>query len=269
MMLLQGWKLGRIKVTGVQNQSKWDLKIETTNVCAFQLPLKVLSMMLDGQMSATIDGLELDLNQYTSSRLIMMRSDEKRWKSVEQSSWHNFSHEKRLRPLTQILNSTGPMRIIYGTQNKESRCHLQSVAKPLFDQSEDDGNLIIIGNTLDNCYFAPHVDRQSVEIEWKAGIDNRASFSVAGHEFDKPGQGILYQIPHPQVSNPTQPSATYDQKTAIVISGTDGTGIESALRLFPLRTGLNLPDWTVVDETNRKDGGTLAAGCGRYWVDMY
>jgi hypothetical protein len=204
-------RLGRIKVTGVQNQSKWALKIETTNVLAFQLPVKVLSMRLDGQMSATIDGLEVNLSQRASSQLIMMRSEEKDWKSVEQSFWHNFSHGKRRSPLIQILTSTGPMKIIYGTKNQKRCSHLRSVAtrlahmlfvyfrmaviissdqEALVDQRRDYGNLVIIGNTLDNCYFTRHADHTSAGIKWIAGTDDRALFSVGNHEFDEPGQGV-------------------------------------------------------------------------------
>ncbi|KAH9817177.1 hypothetical protein DFH28DRAFT_1081408 [Melampsora americana] len=237
LMLLQAWKIGRIKVMGVRNQSKWALKVETTNVLAFELPVKTLSRRLDGHLSALVDGLEVDLDSNASSRLIMIRSKEDVWNSVEESFWHTFSHKKRQSPLTQILTSTGPMKIIYGTQDQKHGGHLQSVAKPLADASVNYGNLIVIGNTVDNCYFSSHALCQAVEIKWIAGIDNQASFSVADHKFDKPGQGIIYQILHPLISHPKLSSSSHHQKSAIVISGTDQAGIESALRLFPLRTG--------------------------------
>jgi hypothetical protein len=48
----------------------------------------------------------------------------------------------------------------------------------------------------------------------------------------------------------------------VFVSGTDYSGLERATRLFPIRTGVLLPDWMVIESSADRVGaaGVLAAG---------
>ena len=49
---------------------------------------------------------------------------------------------------------------------------------------------------------------------------------------------------------------------ALILTGTDTEGLERAIRLFPYRTGVPVPDWLVIgrEADQRGAGGVLGAG---------
>ena len=59
---------------------------------------------------------------------------------------------------------------------------------------------------------------------------------------------------HPHLTNP--------EARSIVLSGTDWEGTERAIRLFPYRTGVSIPDFAIIGQGADKGGagGVLAAG---------
>ncbi|KAG0145246.1 hypothetical protein CROQUDRAFT_46087 [Cronartium quercuum f. sp. fusiforme G11] len=265
LMLRQGWRLGRIKVLDLQRQvDGWVLKIETKNVEAFQIPSQAfLGSDSSQKLRLVIDNVEIQMDEQPTDQLaILWRCDEKNWKMVKESIWREISSVKRTSPLTNVLRSHGPLRIIFGTRtNPKHAAELRSVANPLACRDLGSGNLIIIGNSLDNSFLAESCSHQDMMIMWKVGINGQACFSVADGLFEKVGQGIIYQIPYHLLPYPINSiSSTQANPIAIVISGTDEIGMESALGLFPIRSGLNLPDWIVINETKAEDGSVLAAG---------
>lgn len=64
--------------------------------------------------------------------------------------------------------------------------------------------------------------------------------------------GIIYLRPHP-----TTPTGL-----VCIIAGNDLPGLELAVRLIPIRTGVPIPGWTIVgpESRHRGAGGFLGAG---------
>jgi hypothetical protein len=64
--------------------------------------------------------------------------------------------------------------------------------------------------------------------------------------------GILFLHPHP-----TNPSANM-----LFILSTDSAGLENAARLFPIRTGVTVPDWLVIGDRDLLSGAVGIVGAG-------
>lgn len=64
--------------------------------------------------------------------------------------------------------------------------------------------------------------------------------------------GIVSLLPHP----------TSAASIALLIAGNSDAGTEAAARIFPLRTGVPIPDWVVVGPkmAYRGAGGIIGAG---------
>lgn len=56
--------------------------------------------------------------------------------------------------------------------------------------------------------------------------------------------------------------------TALFLQSSDPGGLERALRLFPIRTGVLVPDWLVVDEGADRIGAGGAEGAGYVLVHI-
>ena len=65
-------------------------------------------------------------------------------------------------------------------------------------------------------------------------------------------QGIIALRPHPE----------FDQVLICLIAGNDAAGLETAARLFPIRTGVPIPDWAIVGPriSWQAAGGLVGAG---------
>lgn len=102
----------------------------------------------------------------------------------------------------------------------------------------DPGNLVILGSGRD--VFSTHLLQQ-----------NRTPFHLKDGKLVLRGKRIddsaatLFLHPHP--SSPTS--------LALFIHYNDHRAMERALRLFPIRTGVTVPDWIIVGE----NADTIAA----------
>jgi hypothetical protein len=65
-------------------------------------------------------------------------------------------------------------------------------------------------------------------------------------------RGIMFLHPHP----------TRSEGTMLFMFGSDASGLEQAARLFPIRTGVTVPDWLLVSKYSDRvgAGGTMGAG---------
>ncbi|KIM87650.1 hypothetical protein PILCRDRAFT_287259 [Piloderma croceum F 1598] len=69
--------------------------------------------------------------------------------------------------------------------------------------------------------------------------------------FNDPSQGIIFLHQHP----------TYSRANMLFMLG-DQSGIERVSRLFPIRTGVTVPDWLVVGANADKVGAGAITGAG-------
>jgi len=78
-----------------------------------------------------------------------------------------------------------------------------------------------------------------------------------GRPLDDPSQGIMFLHKHP----------TYRRAAVLFLLG-DNAAVERVARLFPIRTGVTVPDWLVVgtDVDEVGTGGITGSGIwGREW----
>ncbi|KAF5391841.1 hypothetical protein D9757_001678 [Collybiopsis confluens] len=86
----------------------------------------------------------------------------------------------------------------------------------------------------------------------KVGLNSNKAVEPSGPEL-QPGQGLLFLHPHPISS----------RAKMLLLQSTDdsGAGLERAARLFPIRTGIPVPDWIIVgDDDGKGEGNVIAAG---------
>ncbi|KIK95035.1 hypothetical protein PAXRUDRAFT_780281 [Paxillus rubicundulus Ve08.2h10] len=109
-----------------------------------------------------------------------------------------------------------------------------------------DGNLVVIG-----CAEEPLVQGwlERMRSIWTYGD---GAWSIDGRKIERPSSAILFLQPHPY-----SPRAI-----SLFLQSTDISGLERAVRLFPIRTGVLLPDWLVVDGRADKIGAAAVEGAG-------
>ncbi|KAL0578240.1 hypothetical protein V5O48_003735 [Marasmius crinis-equi] len=100
------------------------------------------------------------------------------------------------------------------------------------------GNLVVVGNDA-----ALAIKRTFGESSVKKPTPGNV---------DGPGLGLVFLHPHP---------ANKDGKM-LLMQSTDDSGLERAARLFPIRTGVTVPDWVIVGPDADKVGaaGVVSAG---------
>ncbi|KAF7295253.1 hypothetical protein MIND_01064200 [Mycena indigotica] len=115
-----------------------------------------------------------------------------------------------------------------------------------------EGNILVIAHTSD-----PRLAELLRDQRTPFKIENK-HLALREAVFDEPGLGILFLHPHPQ-----------DPKGQMLfLLCTDDAGLERAGKLFPIRTGVTVPDWLVI--SSRADqmgaGGIIGAGVyGNNW----
>ncbi|OCF74661.1 hypothetical protein I204_05041 [Kwoniella mangroviensis CBS 8886] len=170
-------------------------------------------------------------------------------------------------PMIRILSTAGPMVIIcpdiprlkdvakgithdlyvYHRLDSEiidDREGLLKVAKGQIGES----NLVVLGRPDENLFVNWMIKQGKIPLEFPTKgvmlIEDKAVYDR--------GAGIIALHPHP----------TSFKALSMLIAGNDDLGLELAARLFPIRTGVMLPDWTVVGPQARwkSAGGFIGAG---------
>ncbi|KAI5124055.1 hypothetical protein M0805_003883 [Coniferiporia weirii] len=117
-----------------------------------------------------------------------------------------------------------------------------------------EGNLIIIGG-VENTFARMLLQVESPGRMTEFGIDQDGNWLFRGRPLPRTSDnslGIVFTHPHPEGGD----------NAAVFLSGTDPAGLERALRLFPIRTGIAVPDWTIIGSAadNLGIGGIVGAG---------
>lgn len=107
------------------------------------------------------------------------------------------------------------------------------------------GNIVIVGGR-NNTFLKSMLPAASTPFS----LDSQG-LSLNGRQL-RNGSAALFLHPHPASSS----------ALALVIYADAQPALERALRLFPIRTGITVPDWIVVDDTADQfgAGGVQAAG---------
>jgi hypothetical protein len=165
-------------------------------------------------------------------------------------------HGRQLGPLSAIMDTTGPLTIVIGTQSTGSRQYIERIASNIaqdlfiyfgaevdirFDyeikHSALEGNVICLGMEDENSYVQEVIKSSHLAtpfpIQAKEGtITINDSSNMYTYQGD--GFGGIYLHPLEQ------------SRLLLIICGTDNKGLERAAKLFPYRTGVGQPDWAVV-----------------------
>lgn len=108
------------------------------------------------------------------------------------------------------------------------------------------GNIVVLGGL------------QSQFFEWTVK-QKKTSFTVSNGELNLRGRSIdglrtasLFLHPHP----------SEEESLMLMIHASDLNALEKAVRLFPIRTGINLPDWIVIGDNSDDIGAGDVRGAG-------
>lgn len=109
-----------------------------------------------------------------------------------------------------------------------------------------EGNIVVLGN-LQGQFSQNTLHQKKTAFEMQNNI-----LYLRRRPIIQESTGALFLHPHP-----TMPSSLM-----LFVFGTDDGGLEKSARLFPVRTGITLPDWLVIGQAadSTGTGGVSAAG---------
>ncbi|KAJ7236724.1 hypothetical protein B0H12DRAFT_124090 [Mycena haematopus] len=267
---LHGWKIERLSVPGrlgrltVNVLTDNKLRIVTSNVDRFSVSTDVW----DAIGSLRVDNALLEFPQEPSSAvgIVTFEKDGRRgWKTdaaypkpPAQASGRIQSFLSTDAPFhLVVLNNSGSrdvslaLRIAhdlnaYHRLDVEIILGHKSFRERLADNRGVVGNILIIGNTA-----SPSLASMLENPQTPFRSENNV-LMFKDEVLDEPGQGILFLHPHPHDANGEM----------LFLLSTDASGLERVGRLFPIRTGVTVPDWLIT--SSRADqigaGGVLGAG---------
>lgn len=265
---LHGWRInqlnipgrfGRLQVTWI-NDSK--VVVEPSNILSFIVP-------------RSNDPLELSVENSILSFMTVDSPTEIRQLESDSGKWE--VRNPRLSIASQppgriqsILSSPGPITIITfgkssGTDHSAAlrlahvlqlyhRLDSEIIAEDeahTRDNTWPNGNIIFIGPPRSQ--FAKGIlglRRTSVRL-----IDS--TIHLGTRKFQKPGQAAMFLHPHPTLINSLMLFVLYN----------DDPALERAVRLFPFRTGVAVPDWVVVGPMMDTLGAAGIEGAGVWGND--
>lgn len=108
------------------------------------------------------------------------------------------------------------------------------------------GNMVVIG-CADSLLVKDLLRRSQSEWSHEGG-----AWVLNDKKFDNPTSGLLFLVKRTSIIT----------NTALFLQSSDPGGLERALRLFPIRTGVLVPDWLVVDGRADRIGAGGAEGAG-------
>ncbi|KAI0371785.1 hypothetical protein BV20DRAFT_1066969 [Pilatotrama ljubarskyi] len=254
---LHGWSIHRLNLPGrlgrltveVEQEA---IRVRTSNVKAFSIRIGSLPSVAHNK-PFIIDGQQVELDEGT-------------WDIND----FPYSHGEISSPspsgrMASVLTSAGPLAIVIPTKQQSPElsaalrlAHNLNVyhkldAEILDDQealqrfqeaSPPSGNVIVIGLGA----FA----RSTVGQGRTVFRVRDEALELRGCLLNQRSMATLLLHPHP-----SRPAAS-----ALFIYGADPAGLERGLRLFPIRTGITVPDWIVIgfQADDRGSGGVEGAG---------
>ncbi|KAF8197391.1 hypothetical protein BJ912DRAFT_1078312, partial [Pholiota molesta] len=262
---LHGWKIEQLLIPGrlarlhIRKLNQYRYSIEASNVHKFSIPTR------NTPHEILIDDQILSVQRYQSETQVH-RVGPGKWR-VNSSALERVAQPPGR--IQSILSTPGPITIIISAT---SVAHELSVAQRL-------AHVLQLYHKIDSEIVPePVVLAQIEDGSWPAGnvvliglpssllvkgilAKNKTSVSiidsivhVGGRRFSKPDQAIFFSHPHPMRGD--------SESFMLFILYSNISGLERAVRLFPFRTGVAVPDWLVVDD--RMDafgtGGIQAAG---------
>ncbi|TCD68231.1 hypothetical protein EIP91_011300 [Steccherinum ochraceum] len=258
-LLIPG-RLGRLTVE--VNEGK--VFVKTINIKAFSIAHEP-DVLLAGKASIVVDGQDFDVTALRTQSAKHLLRKESQWEVVSRAA---FSSTGRL---LNILSSSTPIAIVIPdeptvSENLAARrlAHdldlyhkldayiLHASEATSNDSNFSEGHLIVLGGKS-NAFGAA-----LLKTEKTAFSLHKEQLKLRGQAIDKQA-AALFLHPHPANSS----------SLVLFMYSDSETGLERASRLFPIRTGITVPDWVIVgNEADVKGaGGVIGAGVwGHEWA---
>ncbi|KAH7927731.1 hypothetical protein BV22DRAFT_1110944 [Leucogyrophana mollusca] len=112
--------------------------------------------------------------------------------------------------------------------------------------SLESGNLVVIGGAQ-TVFVQAQLERLGSPFKYQDGV-----WTLEGREFDRSSTGMMFLQQHP----------ASERATILFVMSTDQAGLERVARLFPIRTGVSVPDWVVVGAHADRVGAAGIEGAG-------
>ncbi|CEP12002.1 hypothetical protein [Parasitella parasitica] len=256
------YRLGKIKgaFTSIDNNSKTVLSLKTINISSFRF-----TEYFRGCSKLVVDGDKFShLKKYhTSKGSVTLTYDKKsrRWRLETIRS--NERNSSNYGPIHRMYESTRPLVITIPTHSNYYYKHVAlQIAHDWYLYGRGDSMILYDNQTVDNYPYQIFLglvnENKRIEsiLAEKSGVEfEKAAGAIAGIKvgdklYKDPGTGVLFI--HPVSKN----------TTAIVVSGLDHDGFESAWHLLPRQTGMMIPEWIVTSSEMKSNGvgGILGAG---------
>ncbi|KAJ7582507.1 hypothetical protein C8J56DRAFT_954942 [Mycena floridula] len=258
---LHGWRIEALSIPGRLGRIRVEIgegdkiSVATSNVAWFSVDRRVFAVS-----SIRIDEEHLKISE--DSKLLRFQAVEgKVWK-VATPHYPGIQSSGRIQT---ILSSPGPLLLVVPDDNHQREMSValriahdlntyhkldtniitSSEALTVDDKILNQGNIVVVGNEA------------SQAIGQRFSLDLQKS-QIAPY-FSKPGMGLLFLHNHPRLAGGRM----------LLMQSTDSDfGLERAARLFPIRSGIPVPDWIVTAPEADKIGaaGIVAAGVwGTEW----
>ncbi|THV08034.1 hypothetical protein K435DRAFT_815267 [Dendrothele bispora CBS 962.96] len=248
---LHGWRIesldipGRIARLMIHSTDDGKVFVTSSNVRAFSVNLATFSLS-----SLSVDNARVDFPHDLGDTLYMKAVEPKIWKALNEPNRVQSSGR-----MQAIISTKAPISLVIPDEHHSQElsialriahdlhtyhrldCAIIQSSEVFTSGILNEGNVVVVGNGA-----AEQLRNTAFELK---NPTPEQPLSV-------PGTGILFLHPHPM---------NKDAKM-LLLQSTDAIGLEKAARLFPVRTGVAVPDWIIVGPDSDRMGaaGIFSAG---------
>ncbi|KZV94079.1 hypothetical protein EXIGLDRAFT_737520 [Exidia glandulosa HHB12029] len=255
---------GRLARLTVEWTNSYTVKIKTSNVRSFSFPLgQLLAAGTIEESQVVVDGVPVPLRAASGSLpVILSKTGTRSWEIHPASR----SPTRPVGPVSHALDTASTITIVVPNDAHDSQCRSAALrlSNALLTYLALDVQIVSAADATARVENGTTIVLSAGEDEFNDYIphslgDGATPFSIepgkitlSGYTIDDPSTGALFA--HPHTGRP-------GSRTVYVV-GTDASGFERALRLFPWRTGIPVPEWIVIgqDADSMAAGGVLGAG---------
>ncbi|KAH9946364.1 uncharacterized protein BXZ73DRAFT_37690 [Epithele typhae] len=276
---MHGWAIQSLSVPGrlsriAVTMDVGTIDVRTSNVDAFTIPVGLLPRDLVNS-PIVVDGqtITLDEASWEQPEFILGLAKESTW-TVSPYSPSSTITIARTGRIANFLTTHAPFTIVAATNVPSQLSSALRIAHDLniyhkldAEIIDDDeatrrlrdgqlgaGNIAVLSIGATGPFATALLEQKKTPFELEDGV-----LSLRGRKLDGPSTATLFLHPHP--SNP--------DGLTLFVHGSDAAGQERARRLFPIRTGIAVPDWIVIGPhaDERGSGGVESAGVwGNDWT---
>ncbi|KAI0710381.1 hypothetical protein C8T65DRAFT_708227 [Cerioporus squamosus] len=272
---LHGWRIHKLRIPGRLARLSVDVgqdavRVRSTNVEAFSL--RIASLPTDVQI--LVDGQTLELDEATwdlPDFTLALSQKSGVWTPYAPSDIPVAPPTGRI---ANFLTTSAPIVIVMPDQTSSRLLSAalriahtldvyhnldaeiiedEEAARRLKEGSLGSGNMVVLNSGELSGFATTILDKRQTPFRVRGG-----TLELCGRLLNEPSMATLFLHPHPIDAN----------SLALFLYGADLSGLERGLRLFPIRTGVAVPDWIVIGSLadERGSGGVEGAGVwGNDW----